>query len=161
MKIWLYITLAIGLVVQMIYFFVLPETIANHFGSNGMPNGWMSNKANLLVSSMVIIINSIIFLSVPQILKSMPVKYVSFPKKEYWLAPERKNNSIALMSNWVTFFGLITNIFLISIFHMVYMANKINPPRLNEDLFISLLIVYFLVLIIWLILLYRRFNKII
>ncbi len=159
MKKWLYITFVIGLAAQVYYFFVLPETVANHFGSNGIPNGWMSNKANLLICSMIIILNSVVFLSVSYIFKKMPLRYISFPKKEYWLAPERRDNSIDLMSNWIAFFGLMTNIFLIVIFHMVYMANQTTPPRLDGVLFISLLIVYSLVLVIWLILLYRNFNK--
>ncbi len=160
MKIWVYITLAVGLVAQIYYFSNLPETVANHFGGGGMPNGWMSNKANLLVSSTAIIINSLLFLSISHILKKVPLRYISFPKREYWLAPERRDKSIELMSNWFFFIGLMTNIFLIATFHMVYMANLITPPKLNEGLFINSLIIYFIIVIIWLILLFKRFNKI-
>jgi len=160
MKRWIYITLAIGVGAQVYYFSVLPETVANHFGNGGIPNASMSNKVNLLVCSMVIIFNSAVFLSISHILKNVPVRYISFPKREYWLAPERRDRSIDAMSNWVSFMGLLTNVFLIAIFHMVYVANQVSPARFDENLFMGLLIIYLLITAIWLVLLYRKFNKV-
>lgn len=160
MKNGIYITLAIGLCLQLFYFSEYPETVANHFGSGGMPNGWMSNTTNLFVSMAVVFINSSIFLAVPYVLKNVPVKYISFPKKAYWLAVERKENSIAIISNWLLFYGFITNLFLISVFHLVYMANQNNPPKLNESIFFILLSVYIVMLVAWLIALFTKFTRV-
>lgn len=159
MKIYLLISLVIGLILQAYYSVTLPDTVANHFGSNGLPNGWMSNTASLITSSIVLIFNSAVFLSISSIFNNVPLKYISFPKKEYWLAPERKNASISMMTKWLLFFGLITNLFMIAIFHMVFIANQTTPPRLDEELFISLLIIYFIILIAWLVLLFKKFNN--
>lgn len=119
----------------------------------------MSNTTNLLISIAVVFINSSVFLATPYIFKNVPVKYISFPKKEYWLAAERKENSITLMSNWLLFFGLVTNVFLISVFHLVYMANQNHPPELNENVFLILMSVYIAILLVWLISLFKKFNN--
>jgi uncharacterized membrane protein len=160
MKCGIYITLAIGLCLQLFYFSEYPETVANHFGSGGMPNGWMSNTTNLLISMAVVLFNSSIFLTAPYLLKNVPVQYISFPKKVYWLAAQRKENSIAIMSNWLFFLGVITNLFLISVFHLVYMANQNSPPKLNESIFFILLSVYIVMLVVWLIALFTKFNRV-
>lgn len=155
----LWFTLVAGLAAQVYYFQSNPELVANHFGRSGMANGWMSNQANLVISCVALIINSMIFLSVPLVFKHVPVRYISFPNKSYWLSPERKAESIYLMTQWVVFFGVVTNLLLIAVFHMVYLANHNNPARMNEQGFVGLLGIYFVVLILWLILLYRRFKK--
>jgi len=158
MRAALYLTLIIGLVTQGYYFFSLPEIVANHFGNNGIANGWMSKNANFIISSLVIIFNTMIFSSISIIFNNVPVKFISFPNKTYWLAPDRKEHSIKIMSDWFYLFGFITNLFTIIVFHMVFMANQKTPPTLNEDMFTSLLMVYFLFLIIWIVLLFRRFK---
>jgi serine/threonine-protein kinase len=159
MKTVIYITLAIGLGLQIFYFSEYPETVANHFGSGGMPNGWMSNTTNLLISMAVVFINSSIFLATPYIFKNVPFKYISFPKKGYWLAPERKESSITLISKYMYILVFITNLFLISVFHLVYMANQNHPPKLNESIFLVLMSVYIVILVAWLIALFAKFSK--
>lgn len=154
----IYLTLAASLLLQLYYFSEYPDIVANHFGSGGMPNGWMSKMANLLTSMAIAIFNSAIFLSIPYILKNVPLKYISFPKRDYWLSPERKQSSIIVMSNWMMFFGLVTNIFLISVFHLVYVANQGSPPKLNENNIFILMSVYLVILVTWLIALFRKFN---
>ena len=159
LKHWLYASLLIGLTAQVYYFFMLPDVVANHFGNNGLANGWMSNWANLMVSSLTFTINSMVFLSAPYIFKKTPIKFISFPKKEYWLAPERKDKSIISISIWIYFFGLATNVFFIVIFHLVFLANDKKPPGIDENIFFILLITYFVITGTWLIALFRKFNK--
>ncbi len=160
MKRGLYITLVIGIAAQVYYFFNLPDSVANHFGSNGIPNGWMSRNSNGLVSSAILSFNSALFLSVTFIFEKVPVRYISFPKKNYWLAPERKEQSIKTMSDWLFFFGIVTNVFLIAVSQLIYLANQLNPPRLDNQLFIFILVIYFFILSGWLFFLYKRFNSI-
>lgn len=152
------LTLAAGLLLQLYYFSENPGVVANHFGSGGMANGWMSNMANLVTGIVAIVFNSAIFLAIPYVFRNVPLKYISFPNKKYWLAPERKESSVIVMSNWIMFFGLVTNIFLISVFHLVYTANQGNPPRLNENHFLILMATYIVILVVWLTSLFRHFN---
>jgi uncharacterized membrane protein len=155
----LYISLLIGLLAQLFYFSVLPDVVANHFGSGGLANGWMSNTANLIFSIVILLANTLVFLSIETIFRKAPVKLISFPKKEFWLAPERKESSIGLMTSWMLFFGVVTNVFLIMVFHLVYSANQSSPPKLDEDSFFVVMILYIAIMVGWLIKLYKRFNR--
>lgn len=154
--IWL--TLIVGLAAQVVYSQLLPEHVANHFGSGGVANGWMSNTANLLVGCAILLFNSAIFLAIPRILGNTPQRWISFPNKAYWLAPERRQQSLQLMSNWVGFSGLLTNMFMLVVFHLVFQANRLLPPHLDEAIFLLLLISYFVLIGIWLVLLFSRFK---
>jgi hypothetical protein len=158
MKKWLWITFAIGAAAQVFYFSRNPQFVASHFGHAGMADGWMSGQTNLFLSIITLAVNTLIFASMERVFQHIPVRYISFPNKAYWLSPERKSTSIRLMSRWLAFFGLATNLFLMVVFHMVYRANQVMPPRLDEQLFIGLLCLYFVILGVWLILLYRRFK---
>ena len=159
MKLGIYLSLLAGLMAQFFYASSLPAEVAVHFGQGGYPNGWLNSEIHQLINSLILIGNSIIFLSVNTIFKRVPMKYISFPNKEYWLAEERKNDSMKMISNWMAFFGLATNLFLLGVFHLVYLANQVHPPRLNEDLFLKLMGIYSILLIGWLILLFKKFNK--
>ncbi|MCW9014185.1 MAG: DUF1648 domain-containing protein [Gammaproteobacteria bacterium] len=159
MKTGIYISLLAGLLAQYYYLPLLPENVAIHFGRGGYADGWASSQTSLIINTAILVLNSTLFLSVPFIFKNLPIKYISFPRREFWLAPERKAHSIKIISNWLLFMGLATNLFLLVIFHLGFRANQLQPPRLNEDLFINLLSIYFIVLTGWLIFLFRKFNK--
>lgn len=150
--------LLVGLIAQGVYSSLLPEQVANHFGAAGLADGWMSNRANLLLSCSILVFNSLVFLSIPTILRNTPMRWLSLPNREYWLAPERRDANLRSIADWVGFCGLLTNLFMLVVFHLVYLANSKTPPRINEPFFLLLLGVYFLIICIWLVLLFRRFR---
>lgn len=82
MRTGIYITFATGLIFQLYYFSQYPEIVANHFGAGGIPNGWMLNAENFLISMAAVLINSSIFLAIPYLLKNTPVRYISAFHKE-------------------------------------------------------------------------------
>jgi len=159
MKLILLLTSIFGIICQLLYWPRLPEKVATHFDANGLPNGWMLKESNFIFSSVILIFITSVFLLTPFLLKKCPTKWINFPKKDYWLAPERKESSILIISNWMYFIGLTTNIFLIIIFHLVYIANTTNPVKLNNGLFFPILIIFLLISIGWGITLHIRFNK--
>ena len=133
-RLGIYLTFLAGVAAQFFYLSASPEEMAIHFTHGGYPDGWASSQTNAVISILVLAINSLIFLSVPFIFKHVPEKYISFPKKEFWLAAERKEQSIKIASNWIAVMGLATNAFLLLVFHLVYLANLKHPPRLDEEL---------------------------
>ncbi|HAG08478.1 MAG TPA: hypothetical protein DCK87_02780 [Desulfotomaculum sp.] len=159
MKISLFLTPIFGIIFQLLYWPCLPEKVATHFSANGFPNGWEPKESNFIFTSAILVFIAIVFLLTPFLLKKCPKEWINFPKKDYWLAPERKESSILIISNWMYFIGLATNILLIIIFHLVYIANTTNPVKLNNNLFFPVLIIYLLISIGWGIMLHIRFNK--
>ena len=63
------------------------------------------------------------------------------------------------MESWLSFFGLLTNVFIIFVVHLVYEANISNPVILNESQFLLGIVLYSLLMVIWIVLLFKKFNK--
>ena len=160
MRVLLIISLILGIVLQLYYYAVLPDNVAINFGSEGQPNSWTSKEWNMGITLSIYLLNSFLFLSVPSMMRKLPFKFISFPKKEYWLADERKKESLPLITSWLDFFGFITNVFILLIAHLVYEANLSESVRLNDSLFFTGIIIYCLVMLIWIVLLFKKFNKI-
>ncbi len=56
------------------------------------------------------------------------------PPSEYWLAPERKNETVDFLSNQIVLMEAITLGFLIAIAQLVFIGNLGDaPPRLSGD----------------------------
>jgi hypothetical protein len=159
MRLLLIISLIVGIILQVYYFTALSDKVAINFGSGGQPNSWTSKEWNMGITITIYLINSLMFLSVPLMMKKIPLKYISFPKKEYWLTGERMKESIPVIDSWLSFFGLLTNIFIILVVHLVYEANLSDPVILNETQFFIAIVIYSLVLVIWIVMLFKKFNK--
>ena len=159
MKILLILTGFLGVGLQFYYYSLLSEAVANHFGSGGNANGWMSNTAHLLLNCGMFIFLSALFLAVPVILRKSPMSLVNLPKKSYWLAPERKEAFIPIIANWILFIGVMANIFLLFVNYLVFLANQTSPPRLSQPLFLTGLSIFIGITLLWVIALFVKFNK--
>ncbi len=89
----------LALIAELAYFYPqLPETIASHFDADGVPNGWMSRRAfmGVMVSvSFITVIPTVgLALALPRMSGS-----INIPNKAYWLAPERREETIAAISS--------------------------------------------------------------
>jgi len=120
---------------QMVHYYpLLPDSIAVHFGSSGEPNGW-SDKAEFVVTygatELFILLLGVVsgFL-----LRKTPPGLVNIPNRDYWLAPERREETVAFLSNQVVWIEAGTLAFLIAIAQLVFKENLGDaPPRLSGD----------------------------
>jgi uncharacterized membrane protein len=146
MRILRYLFLASAVVfilLQIIYYPQMPNTVAIHFNSNGQVNGWMSRDLNFIMSCVIIIIITLSFVGVPYIAKSVSDDLINVPHKEYWLSANNKERLIEIISTYLYSIGLVTNIFMIFLFHQLY---KYNIHAINEVSIIAL--VPFLIIIL-------------
>ncbi len=89
--------LALLMVVQMAYYYPqLPDTVASHFNAMGRPNGWMSKTAFV-----VIVLAALLLSAAPTVGFALLLPHLqnamNLPNKEYWLAPERRDNTLAFV----------------------------------------------------------------
>ena len=158
-KILLLITMVVGIAQSIYYYFHLPEKIASHFGPSGIPDSWMTKNAYLALEIGMVLFITLLMLSIPFFLKITPIFLINFPKKDYWLAPERKQHSLKIICPWFYIFGAGMNIFFIFIFYLAYRANLSEPIILNDKLVWWGTSCFLVFLIVWIIGLYSCFNK--
>ncbi|RMG02579.1 MAG: DUF1648 domain-containing protein [Nitrospirae bacterium] len=151
---------ALGVFLQFYYTYHLPPHVATHFGAGGLPNGWMSREGNLALSVCVFVFNTLFFFFLPAIVRKLPTRLISFPKRDYWFSPEKREETLHLTTPWIHAIGFITNLFLMGVFHLAFLANLEKPPKLDERSFFLMLGLYLLTVAIYTALIYRRFGKV-
>lgn len=83
----------------------LPDRMASHFDFFGRPNGWMPKEAFFLVMGVVIVVTGVIGFVIPAALAAAPTELINLPRKDYWLAPERRDETFRFLSTWMEWFA--------------------------------------------------------
>lgn len=143
---------------QTIYYYPrLPMVVAQHFGANGQPNGWASRDFFFAFSWLLLLGLGAIFMFAPRLLRRLPVSMINLPNKQYWLAPERKGESLGFVERQLQWMAVLTLAFLVLVMHLVIHANLSSGRHLENPAFIILLIAYVVSVAWWILKLYRRF----
>lgn len=155
----LLIFLAALAVVQTFYYYPdLPNTVASHFDWKGKPNGWMTKPSFFTIYLLLMLILLVCFLPLSKLLNKFPNSQISLPNKDYWLAPERKNETLSSINESVSWFGVATMLLMVYTFQLAIEANLTTTPILSSNIKWALLL-YFIAAAIWLIMLYIRFRR--
>lgn len=146
---------------QAVYYFPkMPGALASHFGGQGVPNGWSSKLVFFSIYCGTLAMLSAIFFSIPLSFKRVRYGWISLPNKDYWLAPERRNQTEVYLDTQMMRFGLATWIFMLITFELVFRANLMEESRLSSSALWYLLICYFLYTAILAVRLIRCFYNI-
>ena len=155
----LFILLAAAVLQIGYYYPQLPSTVASHFGAGGRPNGWASKEFffELYLGVLALMVAS--FVGIPAVIRCIPPALINLPNKDYWLAPDRVEGTVAVLGSEMLAFGNATIAFMITVFELAIRANLSESGRLPQPLMWILLAVYMLYAAIWLIQFYRRFAR--
>jgi uncharacterized membrane protein len=137
----------------------LPPRVATHFGIDGRPNGWMSRDGMVdFVLGLGILMPAFI-IGMMAGAGRIPVSFVNLPHRDYWLAPERRRSTSAVLLSYALWFACMNVLFVCGLQWLTVQANA-NPqsPHLSGT-GISLVAGGFLLgTIVWSMLLIRRFS---
>ncbi len=120
----------------------LPPVVAAHFGPDGMPNGWMSREANALFFLITDIVLFLLLWSAPALTFKLPPQLVNLPNRDYWLAAERKPETLAKLTDLLNEFGTAFFAFFLFIGLQVTAANLSRPVRLEERILLPALVAF-------------------
>ena len=134
--------IAIGIGFQFFYYANMPDLVAIHYSLGGLPDNWASKEWNLGFRIILILFLNGMFLLMPVFFKSLPTNLINLPNKDYWLAEERKASTVKKIVHWFDSMMVLTNIFLIVVFHLDFNANTSTTIQLNEMVFLTALGVY-------------------
>jgi uncharacterized membrane protein len=127
----------------------LPERFATHFGVDGVPNGWMSHDGAMTTYLAIVIGFNLLFFLIALSLGALPSSMVNIPNRDYWLAPERRDDTVRKMAARLSVFAVVLSAFLILVFHMTFQA-AVNPrPVLPMSNIVPALGAFFVFLIAW------------
>ena len=150
------VLLAALAVVQTFYYYpILPNTVASHFDGAGRPNDWMTKQVFFGFYLGMIALMLIIFFVIPR----FPKYLINIPNRNYWLATERRAETMKYVDSASTLIGVATMILIVYVFQLAIEANFSSEPILSSNAG-KALIIYFIFLAIWLIKFIGRFWKV-
>ena len=145
---------------QTIYYYPrLPSVVAQHFGSDGRPNGWAPREAFFVISWVILLAISALLMLTPRLLKRVPVAMINLPNKAYWLAPERKQESLAFLQRGSEWIGVLTAGFLVVVMNRAIRANLAPNHRLDNGIFVPLLVSFVVLMVLGSLRVFLRFAK--
>lgn len=112
------------------YYPRLPETVASHFDISGEPNGWSSKGAFLGLSLGIAALLAATFALLPLVLRKLPAELINVPNRSYWLAPERRAETVERLRAELLWLGVVAELLVLVLVELVAQANLTAQPRL-------------------------------
>jgi uncharacterized membrane protein len=133
---------ALGAVQVSFYAPRIPEILGSHFSRGGFVNGWQTKAAFFATELAMIILATVVSFGIPRIIAALPVSLINLPHKDFWLSPERREETLAYIRVWSAWFGCGLLAFLLFAMELVFRANLHTPPQLNNAAFVPALLVF-------------------
>ena len=112
MRIFFLVTFAANIVLSLVSWVILPDTVAIHFGHDGMPDGWAPVWLHVLLflGFQLVLFVTIYFGS--RLSLGLHSRWVNLPNKDYWLREENLPRAQETMASTMTEFGTVMMVFL-------------------------------------------------
>lgn len=127
----------------------MPEVIASHFDAIGQANGRMRREVYGLFMSGLILVLPLLVVYLPNAIMRRSVNRINLPNRQYWLAPERREQTIARLCRGSVGFGYLLIGFLAYAHHLVVIANQSEPPTLPSTWFVAGLVFFVGASLVW------------
>ncbi|HSI13814.1 MAG TPA: DUF1648 domain-containing protein [Chthoniobacter sp.] len=109
----------------------LPERVATHFGANGLPNGWETHSGYLQFTLIFGAVVPAFVIGLFAIMRLANGWGLNIPHKDYWLAPERRAETMGFIQRQGTWFALLLVAFFAVIHSSILGANAQAPASLS------------------------------
>jgi hypothetical protein len=137
----------------------LPEFPAAHFGAGGTPNAFMTRKGYLAFMYVFVTVVPMFVSLLPALVGRRWPHALNIPNRDYWLAPERREDSLATVESRTRWLAGAMIVFTCFIHWLVVQANAAMPQRLDEAQFMVGLGIFALFIIGWIGSFYTRFRR--
>jgi len=113
----------VGLIYFSLVYPQLPDPMASHFNASGGATAWMPKSGFFFLFAFVMVFAGIPVFLVPKQLASRSNDKINLPNKEYWLAPERRAETMQYLGIQMAWFGCALVAFLLCGFYFAVSAN--------------------------------------
>jgi hypothetical protein len=137
----------------------LPPIVASHFAASGHANGFMPRGDYLVFMLLIALGVPLLLALIPYSLRSIPLRFVNLPNREYWLAPERREETLVFLQNHGIFLSVLLVAFLCYIHWLVVRANESQPAFFSPSLFVGGFVLFLVAIAIWVGVLIVHFSR--
>jgi len=155
--------LLLGLVVVALFeaarqWNLAPSVVPSHFDAAGRPNAWSSRNAFFTLQVAVTLGIAALFIVIPRLLKVTPASLINLPNKRYWLAPERREETMDRLASYFDIFASATVLLLMAVFELASLASR--GGGLGMNFFLPALVSYLVFSAGWTVALIRTFANV-
>lgn len=137
----------------------LPDTVASHFGLDGAANG-CSSRAAYTAGMLAVVCGVPALVGVlPGWLGRRAGGALNIPHRDWWLADERREQTLQFVSAHGAVFALLLAAFLAWVHWLVVQANQGQPARLPFERVLPALVLLGLASASWVAVLFVRFRR--
>lgn len=127
----------------------LPEVVAAHFGASGSANGFMPRAFYVRFMLAITVALPLGLTVLTNVTLRVSEARLNLPNREYWLAPERRAETLEYLRQQNMRVGFMLTVFLCYVHWLVVHANAVTPPSLSTPGIIAGLIVFAVSVISW------------
>ena len=134
-------------VLQAFYYYPrLPQQVYAHFGESGRPDGAASKQVLLVVYLGACALSGLLVWLSSRVQRGLEHQ-IKLPNRDYWLAPERRQQTLDFLSRGFLWFAAATLALMIDLFHQVFEVNlrgggPLAHPKLSLGLYVGFAVVF-------------------
>jgi uncharacterized membrane protein len=148
-----------GLLLVAYYYPQMPLRMASHFAADGRPNGWMPREPFFLIMFLVTASSAMVAFFAPRQIAAKSNDRINLPNRDYWLAPERREETMRYIAAMMGWFGCGLLFVLISGTFLAMQANLAAGGRFHSEAMLVVLVGFLFLLLFWLIRFVRHFQQ--
>ena len=135
-----------------------PGRVPSHFDAAGRPNAWSSRDEFFMLQVGVTLGVAALLVGLPWLLKITPTSLINLPNKSYWLAPERREETMDRLASYFDVFASATVLLLLVVFELTSLAS--HGENLAAKFFLPVLVAYLVFSAGWTVALIRTFANV-
>jgi uncharacterized membrane protein len=136
----------------------LPPTVAAHFNAAGQPNAFMSRSGYTRFVLCVAVALPLVVVAILTAVYSRATD-MKLPNRDYWLAPQRVDQTRAFLVAHGVWFGSLLVILGCFVHWQELTANRLQPPHLPSQTFAAGLIAFLIATAAWVAVLMFAFRR--
>ncbi|MGC2830973.1 MAG: DUF1648 domain-containing protein [Candidatus Acidiferrum sp.] len=138
----------------------LPDIVASHFNARGVANGWQPKSVFFAFFAGAVAIAAFLTFGVPAIFSKMPSSMINLPHKEYWLAPERRAETLARLNGSFAWFGCAVLVVVTTAVNYAIGQNLHPQAQLDPQVLVYVLLGFLVFTILWSIRMLTHFARV-
>jgi hypothetical protein len=136
----------------------MPDRIASHFDLAGNVDGWSSREEFAITMASLHIAFLLMFGAMRPLLRRIPDAMVNLPHKDWWLAPERRDNTHEWIAGSLAWMGALAQMLMVGITSISLCVSRGAEHALPPTAHWLLLLAFLLGVATWLAVFFRRFR---
>jgi uncharacterized membrane protein len=154
------VMLAMGLLNWAHVYPQLPAVMASHFSARGEANGWAPKSAFFGIMVFCVCLSAFVGFIVPRTIASRPPEKLNLPNKDYWLAPEHRNETWRFIRAQMVWFACaLLFVFLFGTSQAIN-ANLPAAGSFNSQAMLAVMVGFGLFCVLWIAIFLRHFYNV-